>query len=259
VPCTSTSDARLRAQGTGNIFFDISDADFGVASEAPQISGSATGGEVDEQCEFEVTFEATVTDDCGVAAGDVDVVVTETTGNATLGTPTVNIAQNGGTTVDVSGSVLVSDLTDSPAQVRVSIDAEDNCGLTDSEDLIANVSDTTPPTIEVVLDPDSLWPPNHKMKGITAEVTAADNCGIVSFVLDSVTSDEPDDATGDGKFINDIQGTQLGTADLFFQLRAERMGPGDGRVYTATYTATDGSDNEASDSDEVQVPKNQSP
>jgi hypothetical protein len=259
VPCTSTSTARLRAQGTGNIFFDISDADFSVASEAPQISGSATGGEVDEQCEFEVTFEATVTDDCGVAAADVEVEVTETTGNATLGTPTVNVAQNGGTAVDVSGSVLVSDLTTSPAQVRVRIDAEDGCGLIDSEDLFADVSDTTPPTIEVVLDPDLLWPPNHQMKDITAEVTAVDNCGSVSFVLDSVTSDEPDDTTGDGSTINDIQGTQLGTADLFFQLRAERLQAGDGRIYTATYTATDGSDNETSDSDQVQVPKSKKP
>jgi hypothetical protein len=259
VECTSTSTARLKAQGTGNIFFDISDADFSVVSQTPQISGSATGGAVDEQCEFEVTFEATVTDDCGVATGDVEVEVTETTGNATLGAPIVNISQNGATTVDVSGSVLVSDLTTSPAQVRIGIEAEDNCGLTDSEVLLADVSDTTPPAIEVVLDPDVLWPPNHKMKAITAEVTAADNCGVVSFVLDSVTSDEPDDATGDGKFINDVQGAMPGTADLSFQLRAERMGSGDGRIYTATYTATDGSDNEASDSDEVQVPASQKP
>ena len=28
------------------------------------------------------------------------------------------------------------------------------------------------PTIEVELDPDLLWPPNHNMNGITAEVTA---------------------------------------------------------------------------------------
>jgi hypothetical protein len=137
------------------------------------------------------------------------------------------------------------------------IHIEENCGLTDSEDLIADVSDTTPPAIEVELDPDLLWPPNHKMNGITAEVVATDNCGIVSIVLESVTSDEPDNGTGDGNTVNDIQGTQLGAADLSFQLRAERMKEGDGRVYTASYTATDGSDNEASDSDEVRVPANQ--
>jgi endo-1,4-beta-xylanase len=51
----------------------------------------------------------------------------------------------------------------------------------------------------------------------------------------------------------------LGTADLFFQLRAERLQAGDGRIYTATYTATDGSDNETSDSDQVQVPKSKKP
>ena len=76
-------------------------------------------------------------------------------------------------------------------------------------------------------------------------------------MLDSVTSDEPDDSTGDGMSINDIQGVAAGTADLEFQLRAERMMMGDGRTYTATYTATDGSDNEATDSDQVEVPSDQ--
>lgn len=259
VPCSPTNTARLKAQGVGNIFFDISDADFEIEQEAPQISGSATGGEVDGQCQFEVTFEATVTDDCGVAAGDVMVDVTETTGNATLGMPTVNIAQNGAAAVDIDGSVLVSDLTDSPATVLVSIDAEDNCGLPASRNLFADVSDTTPPTIDVALDPNTLWPPNHKMIDITAEVVAEDNCGIVSFMLDSVVSDEPDDHIGDGSFVNDIQGDEPETDDILFQLRAERMQQGDGRTYTATYTATDGSGNEATDSATVEVPANQKP
>jgi hypothetical protein len=44
--------------------------------------------------------------------------------------------------------------------------------------------------------------------------------------------------------------------DTHFQLRAERMGGGDGRVYTITYTATDDSGNSTTEIAEVRVPHN---
>ena len=84
---------------------------------------------------------------------------------------------------------------------------------------------------------------------------ATDNCPGVSFVLSSLTSDEPDNGPADGNTIDDIQDAVLGTPDLSFRLRAERAGNGDGRTYTATYTATDASDNETEDSAQVNVPK----
>jgi hypothetical protein len=110
---------------------------------------------------------------------------------------------------------------------------------------VVNVEDNTPPDISVTVSPDTLWPPNHKMVDITATVTVSDICDAdPTVVLTSITSDEPDNAIGigDGNTINDIQ---LGTDDRAFQLRAERAGTGDGRVYTITYTATDASDNSA--------------
>jgi hypothetical protein len=263
VPCPAannfTGNARLRAQGVGNIFFDISDDDFQIQSAAPLIEGEATGGEVDGQCEFVATLTATVGDDCGVAAGDVTVQVAETTGNATLGVPVISIAQNGTTLVDVDVSVPVTNLVTSPAEVRFSVSALDNCGLQTNRNFFAPVEDNIPPTLEVALDPDLLWPPNHKMIDIDATVIAEDNCGVVSFVLDSVVSSEPDDTTGDGSFIDDIQGVEPGTADVAFQLRAERAMEGFGRTYTATYTATDGSGNQTTESATVEVPGNQSP
>jgi hypothetical protein len=74
-------------------------------------------------------------------------------------------------------------------------------------------------------------------------VNASDACGGTSIALLSVTSDEPDDAPGrgDGRTINDIQGVELGSEDYEVRLRAERSGFGDGRTYTITYEATDGS------------------
>jgi hypothetical protein len=108
------------------------------------------------------------------------------------------------------------------------------------------VVDTTPPEITVELNRYSLWPPNHKLVDICAEVTVTDICDPApTFVLTSVTSDEPDDApgVGDGSTVNDIQ-ADVGTDDVKFQLRSERQGGGDGRKYTITYTAMDLSGNE---------------
>lgn len=117
--------------------------------------------------------------------------------------------------------------------------------------------DVTPPDISVTVSPDMLWPPNHKMADIVATVMVSDNCDPApTVVLTSVTSDEPDDAkgSGDGKTVNDIQGAETGAEDYEFQLRAERAGKGDGRIYTVTYTATDESGNSASASATVVVP-----
>jgi penicillin amidase len=110
-----------------------------------------------------------------------------------------------------------------------------------------SVLDVTPPTISVSLGPDSLWPPNHRMTEIQAEVTAGDDCSTPSFVLESIVSSEPDDAdgNGDGHTIDDIQDAGVGTADISFLLRAERAGSGSGRVYMVTYSALDASGNAA--------------
>ncbi len=259
VPCDLTDEARIKVKASDNIFFDVNDNDLTVENDPPVLTiDPIADGDVNDMCEFTLDFTATVTDSCGVAAADVDVDVSkEPPGEYTLGVPNISILQNGAGQVDVSGSVLVSDLLSSPAVVRIEIDAVDNCGATDSSFELVEVSDTTPPMISVSLDPDTLWPPNHKMVDITATVVATDNCPGVSFVLDSVTSDEPDNDVADGDTDNDIQGAEIGTPDLEFMLRAERAGTMDGRTYTATYEAEDGSGNTASDSDTVVVPHDQ--
>jgi len=130
----------------------------------------------------------------------------------------------------------------------------------DSDDVVISVADTTPPEINVVLDPDHLWPPNHKMVTINANVTVTDSCDAdPSWRLDYVTSNEPDNGQGDGNTVNDIQNADIGTADTQFDLRAERSGRGNGRVYTAGYTAEDASSNMDSTTATVEVAHDQSP
>src|SRR5688572_32237869 len=92
------------------------------------------------------------------------------------------------------------------------------------------------------------------MEPIVATVQVTDNCPGVSFALTSVTSSEPDNGLGDGDTVGDIQNASIGTPDVDLSLRAERQGPGTGRIYKATYTATDASANEAQSSAVVVVP-----
>ncbi|WP_242165023.1 reprolysin-like metallopeptidase [Lysobacter sp. M15] len=256
VPCSLGSDNRIKLQSVDNIFFDINDEDLTVTNTPPSVEVSTAGGAVDNACEFTVQFTATATDTCGVLAGDVDVDLIKGANNFTLGTPTINVQQVSSTQVDVSGSVVVSGLLSSPAQLTVSVTAQDACGASTNDTAVAQVVDDTPPTIAVSLDPDRLWPPNHKMEPVWATVVATDNCPVVNYALTSIISDEPDNGVADGNTVDDIQNAAIGTPDLQFDLRAERAGNGDGRVYTATYTAVDGSGNDAQDSATVEVPKN---
>lgn len=257
MPCTLGASGRLKLQSVGNIFFDVNDQNLTVYNNPPTVNVATAGGAVDNACQFTVEFSASATDACAINAADVSVALFKAAENFTLGVPTINTVQVSPTEVSVSGSVLVSNLLSSPAQLSVSVTATDGCGAQTNDTAEAVIVDDTPPQIAVSVSPGSLWPPNHQMVPIQANVIASDNCPGVSFTLTSVTSNEPDDGIADGNTLPDIQDTAPGTPDLNFSLRSERAGTGDGRVYTVTYTAEDGSENEAMDAAEVLVPKSQ--
>lgn len=256
VPCDTGDGKRIKVAAVDNVFFDISDDDMFAYNNPPSASASTAGGSVDDDCEFLVEFEATVTDACRVSAADVSLEFIKAANNFSLGIPAVNKMQVSPTEVSITGSILAFDLLNSPAELTVRVTGEDGCGLVGDAEADAVIVDDIPPTIAVSVDPDSLWPPNHKMVPITAEVVAEDNCPGVAFALTGLVSDEPDNGQADGNTIDDIQDADIGTADTEFSLRSERAGNGDGRVYSASYTATDGSGNEADDSADVTVPHN---
>jgi WD40 repeat protein len=92
----------------------------------------------------------------------------------------------------------------------------------------------SPPAItSLAASPDVLWPPNHKLVPVTVTVSTSGGCGSVSCKIISVSSNEPVDPDGDW----------LITGNLTLKLRAERLGSGNGRVYTITVLCTDGSGN----------------
>lgn len=114
--------------------------------------------------------------------------------------------------------------------------------------------DQTAPTLTCDVNPDSMWPPNHKMRDITASVSVEDaTSGTAGFVLTSANSDEADSGTDEDDKPNDIQGFDVGTDDLEGQLRAERADYGDGRTYTLLYMGSDVAGNSDSCSVSVEV------
>jgi len=254
--CSPLTRGRLRIAAVDHIFFDISDGDFMVVNDSPVIEAAAQGGAVDGRCQLAATFTATVTDDCGLSAAGITVNAAVQGGSADLSNLTFNARQVDERTVGVDGSALVSNVTGGPATVQFAIDAADTCGQSDGVVVAAEVSDRTPPTIEVALTPTVLWPPNHRMVDVAATVAAADNCPGVRYVLTSVTSSDPDDAAGRGGGARrgDIHGADVMTPDTAFQVRAARQGAVRGRTYTAVYTAIDGSGNETAAAAVVAVP-----
>ena len=85
---------------------------------------------------------------------------------------------------------------------------------------------------------------------LSLSVTDADSNATVTLL--SVTSNGPDSVNG-GDQPNDI----VIVDEYSFQLRAERLGGGDGRVYTITYEVTDECGNSTVASATVTVPHDQ--
>lgn len=119
------------------------------------------------------------------------------------------------------------------------------------------VRDGTPPTIVFELSTTELWPPNHTMHTVAAGISAVDDTDPNPSVEITVVSSEPDDGLGDGDTPNDWAVIDNGDGTYDVQVRAERAGNGDGRIYTITVTATDAYGNTAVVSGEVSVSHSQ--
>ncbi|WP_390881327.1 OmpL47-type beta-barrel domain-containing protein [Bacillus bingmayongensis] len=132
----------------------------------------------------------------------------------------------------------------------------DNAGNTEQFHTKTIKLDKTAPVLNISLDKTTIWPPNHKMVPITATINASDDTsGINSVVLTSITSNETLQS-------DDIQNANYnkpisGSTDSF-ELRANRLGSGNGRIYTVTYTAMDNTGNVTTKTVTVTVPHDQS-
>jgi Domain of unknown function DUF11/HYR domain len=185
---------------------------------------------------------------CSVTVADLD--ATLGTGSATDNCPGVGSVTRSGVP---AGNVFPVGTT------TVTYSATDAHGNTASATQVVTVIDNTVPVITVSGSTPSMWPANHKYKTfqLTGFVTgASDNCGGISIsdvVIEKVTSDETENGNGDGNTTNDI----VIAADCkSVQLRAERDGGGNGRVYTITFKVTDTHGNVGRATSTVVVPHN---
>ena len=149
---------------------------------------------------------------------------------------------------------LITDCVEKPGQWVDAFAVTPSTVLSNSAGF--TIATSAPPTVACSVTPNTLSPPNHKLVQVTATVTVTPQVvGVAtSFVLTSVTSNEPDEGLGDGDMPNDIQGFTIGTPDTTGLLRSERSGNGTGRIYTLTYTGTDAFGKSATGSCEVKVP-----
>ncbi len=100
---------------------------------------------------------------------------------------------------------------------------------------------------------DDLWPPNHKMKSITISGITRPDTSPIPITITSIFQDEPTTGSGGDKS-PDAEGIGSSTAEL----RSERLGSGDGRVYHIFFDAIDSSGATCSGEVLVSVPHDQS-
>ena len=112
---------------------------------------------------------------------------------------------------------------------------------------ITVVADSEPPQLALAMTSADIWPPNHKYHAFDAAslvASVSDACDTEISAADVVfargTSDEADNGNGDGNTTEDIL-FDAGCATAL--VRAERAGPGDGRVYELTLEARDAAGN----------------
>jgi hypothetical protein len=107
------------------------------------------------------------------------------------------------------------------------------------------VVDSNLPNIrDISVDPSSIWPPNGKMVTVTLNYSVTDNCNQLACQISSVTSNEP------------ISSSDYVIVDAYHvKLRADRLGNGNGRIYTISITCKDASGNSSKQAVTVTVPR----
>ena len=141
-------------------------------------------------------------------------------------------------------------------QHKVTLRVSDDVNEPVSSDISVEVVDTIVPTLAPTSDKSILWPANHKMVDIAIVANAEDNSGGPVSLLVTVSSNEPEDGTGDGNTASDWEVVDIDddSGIITLTLRAESSGSGDGRIYTITITATDEVGNSSTSDVEIIVP-----
>jgi uncharacterized repeat protein (TIGR01451 family) len=219
------------------------------------------------------TITYTATDGTNTATASRTVNVVDTTAPViTVNGPNPMTIECGSTFTDpgatatdsCAGSVPVSSSSNvnpnMPGTYTVTYTATDGTNTSTATRTVI-VVDTGLPVINLNGQSVTLWPPNHQYVTVNLTqfvVSASDGCDgtidINDVVISKVTSDEPENSGGDGNTLNDIV---IAANCKSVQLRSERQGSGNGRVYTIHFRVKDAQGNVATATAKVKVPKSQ--
>jgi len=237
--CTATDTAVANQyENTATVTADdpenqqVSDSDtshyFGV-NPAVVIEKATDGKDADvapgptlfEGCPVGWSYEVTNTGNI-----ELDVTVTDNQG-AVVTCPATSVAPGDSITCTAPGTVVLG-----PYENQGEVTGTDPLGtLVSDVDLShyfgENVCSGAVPSTEI------LWPPNHKF----VSIDIGHPCGLpLAVTITSIMQDEPTNGLGDGDTSPDGQGVGTNTAEV----RAERSGTGNGRVYHIEFTGDDG-------------------
>jgi hypothetical protein len=184
------------------------------------------------------------------------------TGATTFTPPTATVTFGAGnSTATVTVTPLTDCMVEGSETVEFTVTPGTGYGVgspSTATGTITNTPDTTAPVITLIPNVNmTLWPPDHNYE--TVEVSdfvsgATDNCdGPVDVYILKIHSDEVEDGAADGSTLNDIV---IANDCESAQLRAERSGAGNGRVYTITFKAVDSAGNFSTATAQVTVKLN---
>ena len=199
----------------------------------PPYFGSPTpecGGVVDVVAGEQVTFTIAVFD-----STEGDTIIVSGMGIPSAATLTPALPDTGNPVMtDFVWTPIEEDVGDHVVEFT----AVDTGGATASCSITIRVaSPNEPPNCdEVEASITEIWPPNHKFVTVHIDGFTDPDGDAVSYEIVSVTQDEPVDGSGDGSTACDarIENGKL-------QVRAERSGSGNGRVYEIAFSASDSS------------------
>jgi hypothetical protein len=183
--------------------------------------------------------------ECGINEPDQLYVSAADLGQMTCGTSTLTVSDSGPFEVGTHPIDVLEETTTGTVTSTMTV-----CTST------ITIVDTKAP--EVTEKDFEIWPPNHRMVKVAPEDCAAfyDACAgdDVDFEFTYVVVDEAENGRGDGNTAPDVE---LG-CDGSLKVRAERAGPGDGRVYRIGFQIDDGNGNRITGVCRASVPHDRS-